>query len=124
MPESAWAIASLYGQARTNLWATKADASRSYRWRPGKVAGKRALGTETGTIHAALLEPVAHGPGGLQAAGRRIKASCASLVSVADMSGHSSPCPDTPICAHSTAVFREPQVGAIFAFDQTTFRSL
>jgi len=56
--------------------------------------------------------------------GRPIEASCASLVSVVDMSGHSGPCPDTLISAQPTAVFREPQVGAIFAFDQTTFRSL
>jgi hypothetical protein len=47
-----------------------------------------------------------------------------SLVTVVDMSGHSGRCPDTLISAQPTAVFREPQVGAIFASDQTTFRSL
>jgi hypothetical protein len=47
-----------------------------------------------------------------------------SLVAVVDMSGHSSPCPDTLISAQPTAVLREPKVGTIVAFDKTTFRRL
>jgi hypothetical protein len=86
----------------------------------GQVARKDNGGAPEPGEGTTGAEPVAHGPSGLQTAGRRIEAVRASLIAAADMSGHKGPCPDTLISAQPTAVFHEPQVGAIFASDGTT----